>query len=283
MVGDVVERLVEILRPEGLSDDERMQRQCHHPAAVGGVVVQLIQLVLDDLHEVGTAQALAKEESNVVELHRIWDVQQAGHRQRIRLVVVRPVQYISNAQFGEQLGGLKRLGQRGAEPSPWSPARRLLDGGDHVGEISAFGAARDVGLQCRVVLAMRQPRPIARLSGLDDVRIVLRDIGIEQHAGPYPVPIEDLDQPPDADTWPVVAPAEVQRVGHQVCGVGVEVGGRAVDLEVFDVQPDIERDARTVGPLQRRPLDNGAVREELVVHTLMLKPSHRCEGQPAVL
>lgn len=57
MVGDVGECLVEVLRSERLAGDERVQGQGEDPAAVRRVGVELVELVLDDLHEPGSRQA----------------------------------------------------------------------------------------------------------------------------------------------------------------------------------------------------------------------------------
>ena len=53
----------EVLRAERLADDERMQGQRHHPAAVLGVSPQYVVLVLDHLEEVGAGEAAEEQTS----------------------------------------------------------------------------------------------------------------------------------------------------------------------------------------------------------------------------
>lgn len=100
MVGNVLERLEQLLVSERLSDDERMQSKSHDPAAVSRVGVQLVQLVSHELDEVRPAHSPADEHVEIVQLDGVGHAQHAGHVRPVGLVVVGPVQYLAQTELG---------------------------------------------------------------------------------------------------------------------------------------------------------------------------------------
>jgi hypothetical protein len=113
---------------------------------------------------------------------------------------------------------------------------------------------------------VREPGPGAVDAGLDDLRVVAGDVRVEQDAGTDAVAVEALGRAPDADADAVVTPAVVERVRHEVGGAGPDAGGRAVEQEVLDVQPDVGGDPRAARPPDGRAFGDGAVVEGRVLH-----------------
>ena len=74
MAGDVFQGQVQVLVPGGLTDDERVQGQCHHPAAVRRVGVELVEVVDEHLEKVWSGETLHHEHAEVIcRQHRITD------------------------------------------------------------------------------------------------------------------------------------------------------------------------------------------------------------------
>ena len=105
------------LCPERLADDEWVQAEGHHPAAVRRVGIQLVELVPNDLHELRTARASADKQRDVVDLDRVRHAQHPRHVQPVRLVIVAPVEHVAQPQLRQQRRCLERLGQRRTEPA----------------------------------------------------------------------------------------------------------------------------------------------------------------------
>src|SRR5262249_19736052 len=119
---------------------------------------------------------------------------------------------------------------------------------------------RHFGRPVRVVLAGRQPGPLPLVAGLDNLGVLLADVGIQQDAGAHAVLVQDVHDPPDAHARAVLTPAEVHRVRIEVrrrLGVG---GAALAGLEVLDVQPNPECHSGAVRPLERWPPRDRPVR-----------------------
>ncbi len=130
MAGDVGERPVEILRPEGMADQEWGQADRHHPGGLGAVLVEPVELVDHHAVELPGAAAAVDENRDVVDLDRV-----GGRDQRARfgahgvgLLVVYPVADIVVAGLGQQIGRVAGLRQRRAEPAARPAPGGLGDG-----------------------------------------------------------------------------------------------------------------------------------------------------------
>ena len=188
---DVRQRLGEILAPVRVADQERMQADRHHPAGLGAVLVEHIELVADHLAEPLRALVQAEQRRNVVDLRRIGhrDHRALLHLHRIGLLVVHPVADVFDAVLGKDIERAHGLAQRRAEPA----ARRLAD---------ALGDGRHRFLDQRALLGLRllvdqdgigdavpHPFPAELLALLDDARIFAANVGVERHRAAHAVPL----------------------------------------------------------------------------------------------
>jgi len=149
-------------------------------------------------------------------------------------------------------------------------------------EIRPLLVAVHTGLERRVVPSVGDPRPVPLQARAHDLGVPAADVGVEQDAGRDAVPVKAFDQPPDAHPRAVVAPPVVQRIRGQAGGAAEDAGRGFVDLVVLDVEAEVERNSRTPGPPDRRPLRNRTVREELVVHDAVLSGPGVGSDQPGI-
>jgi len=93
--------------------------------------------------------------------------------------------------------------------------------------------------------------PAECVSRLDDLRIVMANVGIQCHGTADVVLLHDVDHAPYSDPHPVIAPCVIQHVGYKVRRNVGDRRGRAVEREVFDVRHDPDRNPCTVWKPQR--------------------------------
>src|SRR6185436_14633459 len=91
-----------------------------------------------------------------------------------------------------------------------------LDGVGDLGDDASFLLGLVSGVEDRVRPAVGEPGPVPLDAGLDDLRGVLGDVGVEQGARADAVPVEDVDGAPDPDPGAVLPPAVVERIGIEV-------------------------------------------------------------------
>lgn len=88
----MLEGPIKVAVAERLADDERVQRQRHDATRVLGVLIELIELVDHRFQELRAGIALTHEHRHIVEFYRVGNAEHPVDVQRIRLIVVRPVQ-----------------------------------------------------------------------------------------------------------------------------------------------------------------------------------------------
>src|SRR5437588_2149925 len=278
--GDVLERPVQVSQPERHPGEEGMKRDGHHLGARLSGLVERVELIHDHLAEVWAAHALVEEQRNVVDLDRV------GHRDqpavldpnRAGLIVVAPVADVAEPKLGEELRRVRALGQERPQPALRALSGVPLDRLHHLGEVAPLFFERHVGLEGRVVLSMADPGPSAAPSLLDDLRVALAHIGVQQHARRDVVALEDLHEPPEPDPRAVVAPARVEGIGNELRRPGDDADPRLVGLVVLDVHAHPERHASTVGQLEAgtandRPVFEAAHAALVPVHGELLPGS----------
>ncbi len=157
------------------------------------------------------------------------------------------------------------LGERRPEPAARPRAGALLDCVDDVVDdllLFILGLAVD---QRRVVVTVAHPFPAELLAALDDARIFAADVGVERHGALDAVFFHHLHHAPDADAHAVVAPGVVQHVRHELRGHRSNGRGWSVEQKMLDVRNDPERYARAVRPAQRLTVDDGGIREPIML------------------
>src|SRR4029077_1420852 len=124
------------------------------------------------------------------------------------------------------------------------------DRADNLLEILSFLVHVHAGLEGGIVPAVGKPNPFPLSARVDDLRIVFADRGIQQNRGAYFVSVERLHHPPDADANAGIPPTVVERIRRQHRRSAKDACRWFVDLEMLDVQTDVKRDSRAVGPSQ---------------------------------
>ena len=103
---------------------------------------------------------------------------------------------------------------------------------------------------------MAHPFPAEFVAGLDDLRIVLADLGIEGNGALDAVLLEYLHHPPDPHPDAEVAPRVVQHVGLHVHGHRRDRGCRLVEMEMLDVGDHPDRNPLAIWKTQRLAVDD---------------------------
>src|SRR5206468_8442441 len=103
----------------------------------------------------------------------------------------------------------------------------------------------------------------ARREGPDDFGAVLGQRGVDQCASGQRELVEQVQTAPHADAVAILAPCEVQHVGLVRCRRDACAQAFA-EREVLEVEADVDRQPRTVRPLQRRPVADRRIREAAV-------------------
>src|SRR5262249_53767524 len=112
-----------------------------------------------------------------------------------------------------------------------------------------------------VALVVSHPFPATLLAFLDDFRMVDADIAIERDGRAHAVAVENLHQPEHADAVAVVAHGPDRDVRNLT---RTEAAGARLQREKLDIGNDPQGDARIARPFERRPSDDGRVREGAV-------------------
>src|SRR5580693_9892371 len=134
-LADVLDHAAEILDPMRRAHDVGMDRDRHHAGRVGGIGIDLLELIECAVGIFRRLVVLDQHHGDVVAFLRIGQVDDrlAAGFQPYRLIVEHPVGDIAVAFFDQQIGRLPGFGQAGAEPA----ARRLAGGfQDHVADFS---------------------------------------------------------------------------------------------------------------------------------------------------
>ncbi len=169
-----------------------------------------------------------------------------------RLVVQHPVGDIVVAFLFQQVRRLPGFGETGAEPAARTLAGR---GRNHLGGLADVLALVLDLLHVALGEAVTHELPIARLRGLDDLRIGRERRAVDgEHAGNLEL-VEYLEHAPEADAVAVFVPGPVRNVGAgRAAGRRRQHGARHRQVRVpfLDIDDHPDRHARAVRKLQRR-------------------------------
>ena len=253
--------VVQVIRPVRLTDEERVKRDAHDPAALRPLLVELVELGLADAGEV-LAVAPGAEHDAVVDLGRIGNGYEPSrsHPDRDRLVVVKPVAVIEDSRLGQQVGGPFRAGEGRTEESLQPLSGMALQAFDVVPDEAPFlflGVGSDV---LRVVEPVTHERPPPGDHGVLHFGKVIEHRQVERDGAAHRVPVEHFEHAPEPDPVAVVAVRVLLDVGIGRARVGVPlaVEHRKI-LVVLDVGRYPERHPRPAGPGDGRPVDDRAV------------------------
>src|SRR5579859_5052540 len=117
---------------------------------------------------------------------------------------------------------------------------------------------------------MGNPAPVAPAALLDDPRVVLTNIGIEQDGGTDAIFVQQLHDPPDADPAAIVPPTLVQRVGVTSRRLVQDADGGLSGFIVLYIKADIDSQPLAPRPLDVRPVDDRPVLVEVVLSHMRL-------------
>ena len=277
-----------------------MLHQRHHARAVGGVRVDLLELVARALEIFARRMMLDQHHGDVVAFLRVGHVEDApaARLQPHRLVVEHPVAHVVVAFLDQEVRRLPGLGQAGAEPA----ARRLAGRErDHLARAADVGALVLHLLHVALGEAVADELPVARIRGLDDLRIGGDRRAVDRERRRHLELVEHLEHAPEADAVAVFVPGPVRDVGR-----GRAAGRRGqhrarhrrVDVPFLDVDDAPHHHARAAGQGRHRASGDRRIGDALgreqadgrafggVVHSArprsVLSPSPACgRGSPA--
>jgi len=258
-----------------------MQRQAHHQRLAARLLEHLVGVVDHHLREVLRVHQPGDDHRDVVQLLRIRHRPErlaAAGAQAHRLVVVAPVEAVAKARLGEQVGGVQALRDPGREPAL---RRGPAMGGDPVA--AAFDQAplvrlAQAALALGVGVAVADDLVAARHAGIDQLRGVVVERGVENDAGRQAELLEELETAPGADPVAVLAPAVVQHVGRRRHRAEARAQALA-EREVLDVEAEIHGQAGAARPVEIGPADDRPVGEATVRRQRAdVRPAHGRAG-----
>src|SRR5262245_50560224 len=112
-----------------------------------------------------------------------------------------------------------------------------------------------------VALVVSHPFPVTLLAFLDDFRMVDADIAVERDGGAHAVTVENLHQPEHADAVAVVTHGPHRDVRNLA---PTEAARARFPRAKLALGHDPRGHPRIAGPFERRPSDDGRVREGAV-------------------
>src|SRR6267143_153534 len=131
---DFGEGALEIFDAQRLPDDHGMKRNSHDPRLLRAVGVKRLELIDHGPQILVPRIAFSNEERDVVDLHAIRNGEELPFLDLhwIGLIVVVPIATIGHAFLSEDVEGVVRLDEAGAEPPARFASGRLLDRLEHV-------------------------------------------------------------------------------------------------------------------------------------------------------
>ena len=226
-----------------------MQRDAHHQRLALGLRQHLVEIVDDHVGEIPRPVLARHDRRDVVHLLRIRDRQDAAlpcaHPDR--LIIHAPVQRIAISRLMQQVG------RDPAFRDPWrQPALRRypFGAGDHIrrlGDQGGLGGLVQHALAFGIGAPVAHHLVTARAKGGHQFGCVIIHGRIGQHADRHVQRLEHLEHPPGADPVAIVAPGIVQHIRLRPTGGQFRPQPFAKG-EMFQVQPDVDRQPRTTGP-----------------------------------
>ena len=248
--GQVLECPPQVAQPVGLAHDVGMKRKAHDERLSAGLFAHLLEIVDNHLREGAGVHAARDDGRDVVEFlrigHRPQHASVAGaHGQR--LVVVAPVEGVAVAGLGQQIGCEAALRDPRREPAAWRRSRFACDAIAAARQQAPFGLGRPVALAFGVGVAVADDLVAACGAGGQQIGAMVVEGGVDQRRTGQRELVEQLDAAPRAHAVAVFAPRVVEHVG-----LGRDrADGRAQPLaegEVFEIEAQVDRQARAVGP-----------------------------------
>ena len=245
-----------------------VQRHAHHRAAALALLVKPVERLFDHRPVAPRLDLVDDVGDGVVQLQRIRhrDERLAGtHPHRRRLIVVEEVAGVDAAGLAEQIQAALGVRQRRRQIAGAGLAGMLGDGVHGVLDHAAFlGFVHAVGV-ARVVDAVAEELPAARLAHLDDLRVVFAKRHREAHRAAHAVLVQQFHHAHVADAVAVVP----RRVGLHVRRrprprPPMRIGRRIQFVEL-DVRRHPERQLGAAGPADGGPLVPSAVGVEVEI------------------
>ena len=188
-----------------------MRHQRHDAGRIGGIVVDLLELVDRALGIFRTLVMLDRDHGDVVDFLRVGHVDDrlAARLQPDRLIVEHPIGDVIVAFFGQDIGRLPGFGEARSEPAARRHAGRL---DNDVAGLADVGALVRHFLHVALGEAVPHELPFARDRGAHDGRIGgdRRAVDGERHRDREL--IEQFGEAPEADPVAVFVPGPVGHV-----------------------------------------------------------------------
>src|SRR5580698_3645973 len=197
-LADVLDDLAEIFYAMRRAHDVGMDRDRHHAGRVGGIGIDLLELVERAVGIFRRLVVLDQHHGDVVAFLRIGHVHDrlAAGFQPYRLIVEHPVGDIVVAFLDQEIGRLPGFGEAGAEPA----ARRLAGGlQDRLARFADVGALVRHLLHVALGKAVAHELPFALERGAHDRRIGLKCRAIDGDDAGNGELVEHFDEAPEAD------------------------------------------------------------------------------------
>ena len=276
MLDDIAQDPAKLGQTVRLADDEGMKRERVAERLLHALLEHLVDLVDDHVGELPRRMVPVEHRRRVVELHRVGygkDPPAAG-LQPHRLVVHRPVQDIAVAVLLERVERGRGLGNPRPQPPPGRFALPFREKLGRLADQDRFLFGRQIPLPFAVGPPVADDLVAAGADALDDLRRVVVGRGVHQMAGGKAELVEQVENPPDADAQPVIAPSVVSDVGLRARG------GRGMShpfpvMEMLDVEADIEGEPLAARPVVVRAIDDRRIVVTAVVSQLHPRPPDR--------
>ena len=243
-----------------------MQREAHHQRLGARLHQHLLEVVEHHRAEVLRVHQPAHDHRDVVELLRVGhrpDRAAAARAHAHRLVVVAPVERVAVAGLGQQVGRERALGDPWRQPARGrlpALARHALAAAHQQRALVVFA---ERALALGVAVAMADQLVAACHQRLHQFRAVVVKGGVDQRARGQGERIEQLEAAPGAHAVAVFAPAVVEHVGLR--RGRAEAGAQPVaEGEVLEVEAEVDREPRAVGPAVVGPARDRPVVEAVV-------------------
>ncbi|MNS92384.1 hypothetical protein D3C72_1265190 [compost metagenome] len=264
------QRPAQVPQPVRLAHQVGMQRNAHYQRLrvlrIVGLRQHLVELVDDHVGKGGAVKVARDDHRDVVQLLRIGNRPQpaAARGHAHRAVIVRPVQRVAIAGLGQQVRRHHRLRDPRRQPAAGRPPAMCGDALPAVHQQCPLARLVELALAMGVGVAMADQLVAACQAGVQHFGAMVVQRGVQQHAGRHLQPVEQFQAAPHAHPVAVLAPAVVEHV--RLRRDRPEVGAQPLAKgEVLDIEAEVDRQPRAIGPAERIGVGNRPVRKAAMV------------------
>src|SRR5262249_49126809 len=265
MLADVLERGIERTDAVWQARQIGVEGNMHDASGCGTFAIEGIELPAYRVLEISRGHIGALEGLlviNVIAVRQCRDRLVPAERHRVGLIVVgAPICNIFATCLHQEIERVPSLLQSRAQPADGTRTAHSRDGVERVADDRGLLVGWHFVEAARVALVVSHPFPVTLLAFLDDSRMVDTDVAVERDGRAHAVTVENLHQPKHADAVAVVAHGPDRDVRNLA---RTEAARTRFQREKLDIGNDPQGDARIARPFERRPSDEGRVREGAV-------------------